>query len=128
MRTKKFIILCGFIAILLVACVLSACGGSTNSGKTAPSASAEATPSVKPSSGLETGNPEGTEPGGDFSDIFGEATSTPATENTLAPTEVPETVAPTLKPTQVPATQTSKPTGGLSASTETPGQNWGPLS
>lgn len=130
MRTKKFIILCSFIAILLGVCVLSACGGNTNSGQTAPSAPTEATPSTKPTSGLENGDPEGTEPGGDFSDIFGEATSTPTgNTETVAPTQS-ATIKPTQQPTQsvAPATQTPKPTGGLSASTETPGLNWGPLS
>lgn len=139
MRTKKIVVLCSFIAILLGVCLLSACSGSGNAGETAPSASAEVTPSVAPTSGLETGDPEGTEPGGDFSDIFGEATLAP-TGNTQTvaptqsaagtPTQQPTTQQPTQQPTQsaAPATQTPAPTGGLSACTETPGQNWGPLS
>lgn len=121
MRTKKFIILCSFIGILLGGCLLSACSGSGNAGETAPSAA--------PTAGLETGDPEGTEPGGDFSDIFGEATLAPAgNTETVAPTQS-AAGTPTQKPTQSAAlaTQTPAPTGGLSASTETPGLNWGPL-
>ncbi len=118
MRTKMFIICCSFIAILLGACLLSACSGSENTCETVPE---EATSSVAPTAGLETGNPEGTEPGGDFSDIFDEATPTPAQSATGTPTQQPTQSA-------VPATQTPAPTGGLSTSTEAPGQNWGPLS
>ena len=126
MKTKKFIICCSFMAILLGACLLSACSGSENTCETVPE---EATSSVAPTAGLETGDPEGTEPGGDFSDLFDETTPTPAQSATGTPTQKP-TQNPTQQPTQssAPATQTPAPTGGLSASTETPGLNWGPLS
>ena len=138
MRTKKIIMLCSFIAILLGVCLLSACSESGNAGETAPSASIEVTPSAEPTAGLETGDPEGTEPGGDFSDLFDETTPTPTGKTeTVAPTQSAAgtptqkpTQNPTQQPTQssAPATQTPAPTGGLSASTETPGLNWGPLS
>lgn len=116
MKTKKFIICCSFIAILLGACLLSACSGSENTCETVPE---EATSSVAPTASLETGDPEG-----DFSDIFDEATPTPAQSATGTPTQQP-----TQQPTQsaVPATRTPAPTGGLSTSTEAPGHNWGPL-
>ena len=109
MRTKKFIILCGFVAILLSAGVLSACNGSKNAEETLPSASAEAS----------TETPENTPPADEYQEIL--PTPSDWTPDSGKPTA---TTAPT--PTKTPAsTGTSN---GLIAATDDSNQNWGPLS